>query len=125
MATEDIGRDGIPPGTPPSAPFPAATSQSDAAPKTYELMVCGWDRNPRHCVYLNDYRIAGGKPWGGAQSETHWHVTMEDLANAIPDIHLMREALRKIAAGEGVYGAQAHEYKELARAALSKAEAGQ
>ena len=31
----------------------------------------------------------------------------------------MREALERIAAGDGVYGAQAHEYKQIARAALN------
>lgn len=30
----------------------------------------------------------------------------------------LEEALRKIANGEGAYGAQAHEYKQIARAAL-------
>lgn len=31
----------------------------------------------------------------------------------------LREALERIAAGDGVYGAQAHEYKQIARAALN------
>ncbi len=41
---------------------------------------------------------------------------------------LMRErdelmaALKKIAAGDGVYGVQAHEYKQIARQAIAKAE---
>lgn len=34
------------------------------------------------------------------------------------DVAALVEALRKIASGDGVYGAQAHEYKEIARAAL-------
>lgn len=31
-----------------------------------------------------------------------------------------REALQKIASGDGIYGAQAGEYKQIARAALTK-----
>lgn len=36
-----------------------------------------------------------------------------------------RAELRKIANGEGVYGMQAHEYKEIARAALAYRPPGQ
>jgi hypothetical protein len=32
----------------------------------------------------------------------------------------LAEALRKIATGDGVYGMQAHEYKQIARAALKE-----
>ncbi len=35
----------------------------------------------------------------------------------------LREALGKIAAGDGIYGAQAHEYKQIARAAQAKRQA--
>ena len=35
--------------------------------------------------------------------------------------YIMAEALRQIANGEGTYGAQANEYKQLARAALANA----
>lgn len=87
---------------------------------TFELMVCGWEKNPRHCVYLNNYRIAGGKPWGGAHSHKAWDVTLDDLAAAIPAIRHMRDALTMIATGEGFYGAQAGEYKNIARLALAE-----
>lgn len=33
-------------------------------------------------------------------------------------IEALRSALTEISTGEGVYGAQAHEYKQIARAAL-------
>ena len=56
------------------------------AEKTYELMVCGWNGNPRHCVYLNDTRIAGTKPWGGSDEARAWQITLKDLADAIPEI---------------------------------------
>jgi hypothetical protein len=89
--------------------------------EAYRLSVCGWNGNPRHCVYLNSHRVAGGKPWGGADQQKDWDVTLDDLADAIPAIAAMRKALEQIAAGDGVYGAQAYEYKEIARAALAKA----
>ena len=38
------------------------------------------------------------------------------------DARKFRTALEKIASGDGVYGAQAHEYKQIARAALAKAD---
>ncbi len=41
--------------------------------------------------------------------------TMRDIAAYAA---VMREALERIAIGDGVYGAQAHEYKQIARAAL-------
>lgn len=63
-----------------------------SAPDGYELMVCGWEKNPRHCVYLNDYRIAGGKPWGGAHIASQWRVSLSDLANAIPAVQRALEA---------------------------------
>lgn len=42
-----------------------------------------------------------------------------ELRTADAQIREMAEALVKIANGDGTYGAQAHEYKEIARAALS------
>ena len=52
--------------------------------------------------------------------------TSENEANArlIAAAPEMLEALQAIANGEGVYGAQAHEYKQIARAAISKATGG-
>lgn len=54
-------------------------------PKVYELAACNWQGN-LHCVYLNDYRIAGGKPWGGGTTAKRWNVTVDDIAAAIPEI---------------------------------------
>jgi len=49
---------------------------------------------------------------------------MEADATLIAASPTMYEALSQISAGEGVYGAQAHEYKQIARAALTKARGG-
>jgi hypothetical protein len=64
--------------------------------REYELMVCGWERNPRHCVYLNNRRIAGSKPWGGAHDHKAWTVTLDELGAAVPEIREMREALERL-----------------------------
>lgn len=54
--------------------------------KTVRLVVCGFNRNPRHCVYLNDHRIAGGKPWGGATDQAEWRVSVKELRSALPEL---------------------------------------
>ena len=42
----------------------------------------------------------------------------------LDDNSLDAPALREIAAGDGIYGAQAHEYKQIARNAIARAEGG-
>lgn len=59
---------------------------------TYELSVCKWEGRV-HCVYLNDTRIAGGKPWGGADDMKTWPITAADLRSAIPEL---RTPLEKV-----------------------------
>jgi len=54
--------------------------------KTYELAVCEWEGNPVKCVYLNDHRIAGGKPWGGSSRMRTFQITLKDLTDAIPEL---------------------------------------
>lgn len=52
------------------------------APLTLEVVE--WEGSIR-CVYLNDHRIAGGKPWGGGRAIRSWpNVTIRELARAIP-----------------------------------------
>lgn len=53
--------------------------------KRYELVVCEWEEHVR-CVYLNDFRIAGSKPWGGGKTLAKWSVSAEDLYRAIPEL---------------------------------------
>jgi hypothetical protein len=42
----------------------------------------------------------------------------EELAAARAEIERLKFALKEIAKGDGIYGAQAREYKDIARAAL-------
>jgi hypothetical protein len=47
---------------------------------TIELME--WEKQP-WCLYLNDFRIAGSKPWGGGKIIRTWKVRRADLATAL------------------------------------------
>ena len=42
-----------------------------------------------------------------------------DVSALLEEVARLREALRQIASGEGYYGAQASEYKSIARQALN------
>lgn len=44
----------------------------------------------------------------------------ETMNKAADEIERLRTALEEIATGEGTYGWQAHEYKQIARGALKK-----
>lgn len=41
-----------------------------------------WEDRP-HCVYLNGYRVAGGKPWAGGKTIRTWKVSRRDLIEAM------------------------------------------
>jgi hypothetical protein len=38
------------------------------------------------CISLNDYRIAGPKPWGGGTVTKSFTVDVDDLVRAIPGL---------------------------------------
>lgn len=67
-------------------------------------------------VYLGE----GAGTWEHEDYPKATTYRRHDLAQA--EIDRLREALRKIANGEGVYGQQAHEYKQIARAALENSD---
>jgi hypothetical protein len=50
----------------------------------YELSLVGGVEG--NSVYLNDYRIAGPKPWGGGRVIKTFKVTLKDLIEAIPEL---------------------------------------
>lgn len=56
-----------------------------AKPKAYELEIVEWEGH-LHCVYLNNFRIAGGKPWGGGVTVKKFRLTVDDLKSAIPEL---------------------------------------
>lgn len=54
--------------------------------QTVPLSICEWNGEP-HCVYLNDFRIAGGKPWGGGKKLKEWKsVSVRDVVRAMPSL---------------------------------------
>ena len=46
-------------------------------PLTYVASVEG------NSLYLNGYRIAGPKPWGGGRTLEEWEVTRDDIKTAL------------------------------------------
>jgi hypothetical protein len=59
------------------------------------------------------------RDWSGG-----WPCPVGATATMLAKAPAMYEALEKIANGDGVYGAQAHEYKQIARAALAASPSG-
>lgn len=53
--------------------------------KKISLEVVEWEGRV-HCVYLNDHRIAGGKPWGGGRVCATFATLEKDLAAAVPSL---------------------------------------
>jgi hypothetical protein len=78
-----------------------------ATENAYDLAVVKWGGGIR-CVYLNDYRVAGEKPWGGGDTTRRFKVRMADIMQAFrgtvqaaaPDLAralIASEAARKLA----------------------------
>jgi hypothetical protein len=38
------------------------------------------------CVAIDDYRVAGPKPWGGGSVKHNWQMRIDDLLRAIPGL---------------------------------------
>jgi hypothetical protein len=48
----------------------------------HKLELVAWQDHP-HCLYLNDFRIAGSKPWGGGKIIRTWYISESDLKIAL------------------------------------------
>ena len=48
-----------------------------------ELTIVRWKGRLR-CAYLNNHRIAGGKPWGGGPPAKEWSLTLREVIRAFP-----------------------------------------
>lgn len=56
----------------------------DEMKKPFDLLIVQWEGHPR-CAYLNDFRVAGSKPWGGGRTLAQWkNVTLNDVIRAFP-----------------------------------------
>lgn len=72
------------------------------------------------CHHIDCEGVAGPIRYGQAEAIAAWN------ARTNPELDTLRAknaevvtSLEKIAVGDGVYGAQAHEYKQIARATLA------
>lgn len=70
--------------------------------QSYKLKIARWEGSIR-CVYLNDYRVAGGKPWGGCTFVATFNVTAKDLREALPELRREHEALEWIANHDNIF----------------------
>lgn len=68
----------------------------------------------RRKVYRRQVDLGRMKP----EAAVREIAAMEGVLSHLEDAARLREALEKIATGDGCYGAQALEYKNIARAAL-------
>lgn len=56
----------------------------------FTLEVVKWE-GKLHCCYLNNFRIAGSKPWAGGETVKSWPVPLRDLVQAIPELRKTAE----------------------------------
>ncbi|RPH41483.1 MAG: hypothetical protein EHM87_19560 [Burkholderiales bacterium] len=42
-------------------------------------------------IVINDYRVAGPKPWGGGTIEKRWQCSLKDILEAIPELKIIEE----------------------------------
>ena len=50
-----------------------------------KLTVVRWQERI-HCIYINDHRIAGGKPWAGGTTEKEWNTSLREVIRAFPEL---------------------------------------
>lgn len=50
-----------------------------------DLQVVRWQGELR-CIYLNNFRVAGGKPWAGGTTAKAWKVTLREVIRAFPEL---------------------------------------
>ena len=70
-------------------------------------------------AYINDYRVAGPKPWGGGRVKWEGKLRLRDLSSAIPELAALeqeRDELRAKAALADWFGTSAVEGGDCTRA---------
>lgn len=55
-------------------------------PKQHRVTIVNGQLGSGLCLYLNGYRIAGNKPWGGGTTVREFKVSEEDLSTALENI---------------------------------------
>ena len=64
------------------------TPQPQVSEEPFNLVISGFNGNPHHCVYINNFRLVGGKPWGGGNTTARWTFTLKELQRAFPDLEI-------------------------------------
>ena len=39
------------------------------------------------CIYINNHRAVGGKPWGGQEIKSFEGITLRDVVRAFPELY--------------------------------------
>ena len=60
---------------------------------SFKLEVVKWEGS-LHCAYLNDFRVAGGKPWAGGEIVKTWNVSLRDLTEAVPELRKLSDGAK-------------------------------
>jgi len=58
-----------------------------SATQTVEIQV--WSGAEGPCIYINNYRICGPKPWGGHPTHT-WNADLKDLLAHLPKVEAVQ-----------------------------------
>lgn len=58
---------------------------AEALDRPIELEVIQWEGRP-HCIYLNNYRVVGAKPWGGGTTIKKWPTSLREIIAAFPEL---------------------------------------
>ena len=64
---------------------PAQKLSDDVLDRPLDLEVIAWEGRP-HCVYLNNFRVVGGKPWGGGSTLRSWPTSLREIIEAFPEL---------------------------------------
>jgi hypothetical protein len=62
--------------------------------KTISISIADGAEGPS--IYINDHRVAGAKPWGGARTSKHLNTTLRDIVLAIPAVASALRALQSV-----------------------------
>lgn len=51
--------------------------------KSKEIIIEVIEANGQQCLAIDDYRVAGGKPWGGGRVVKKWKAQSKDILEAL------------------------------------------
>jgi len=54
-------------------------------------------------IYIDDFRVAGSKPWGGGSLIQHWDTTVEEILTALAISHEEDKVVYEVVSYNGKY----------------------